>query len=419
MLDRLDKANTFEGAATCLGIPILTETGARKFSGHTARATGAVHLAQTRVDLWRIQLFGRWGSECFRLYIRDAPLQQLHSLARESSLASSLAAARAELTAILKQTTDAREAAAATASLRDQPMECLVDCEAAMDIAPSSGGHTSLCQIFSFRNRSFIQGSEVALRAIGERKTAAAERGLIIRRLEIVDVRGVEYAGNSWSSVPVFTRSDWAPRYRNDIPSWADQQSRRFNAILRHAIGIKTDVRQDLRSSDFEKGVLKFVEEEMEVEPLAGKRGLQEGTSDWEALARSKATTRGIIPQSALPSQHTDLSMQELDHTKAEERVQRLEPSHDVEALAQRVLQLEEQAAKKRDVVEDVDVDESVVALRGARKRTWTRRSGVEDALLFSDVTCNKGSELNMRFWMASLGMRKTFVTETNGTELN
>ena len=56
---------TFEWVASQVGEPLETPTGARRFTGHSARATGAVHLAKTQVELWRIQLLGRWGSEVF------------------------------------------------------------------------------------------------------------------------------------------------------------------------------------------------------------------------------------------------------------------------------------------------------------------------------------------------------------------
>ena len=66
-------------------------------------ATGAVHLASTQVELWRIQLFGRWGSEIFLHYILDAPLAQLDRLAIESSAQVSIQSARNELRALLAQ----------------------------------------------------------------------------------------------------------------------------------------------------------------------------------------------------------------------------------------------------------------------------------------------------------------------------
>ena len=97
-------ALTFEALAHQLGISVTTAAGAKKFTGHTARASGAVYLATTQVELWRIQLFGRWGSDCFKIYVRDAPLTQLKGLSQEASLKSSLTSARAELAALLQQT---------------------------------------------------------------------------------------------------------------------------------------------------------------------------------------------------------------------------------------------------------------------------------------------------------------------------
>ena len=74
-------ADTFEEIARRLGQDTHSPQGLRLFTGHSARASGAVHLAHTQVELWQIQLFGRWGSDCFKQYVRDAPLSQLHGLA--------------------------------------------------------------------------------------------------------------------------------------------------------------------------------------------------------------------------------------------------------------------------------------------------------------------------------------------------
>ena len=127
-------ADTFEEIAKKLNLKIQSPTGLRLFTGHSARATGAVHLAQTQVELWRIQLFGRWGSDCFKLYVRDAPLNQLHSLAQETSLPASLTSARAELGAILQATRHLQNQQAHS-SIQDQPVAALMDCEAASPLA--------------------------------------------------------------------------------------------------------------------------------------------------------------------------------------------------------------------------------------------------------------------------------------------
>ncbi len=67
------------------GLETEWNNGAPKFTGHSARASGAVHLALAKVDLWRIQLFGRWTSAAFLRYVRSAPLASLHELSLESA----------------------------------------------------------------------------------------------------------------------------------------------------------------------------------------------------------------------------------------------------------------------------------------------------------------------------------------------
>ena len=143
-------AGTFEAIAQKLKLKLVGPTGLRLFTGHSARATGAVHMARTQIELWRIQLFGRWGSEIFKQYVRDAPLEQLHGLAQEVSLKASLASARAELSAILAAT---KEATAAATGLAHQPVEALADCEAAAIIEPPAPDPPENDVLF-VRNRS-------------------------------------------------------------------------------------------------------------------------------------------------------------------------------------------------------------------------------------------------------------------------
>ena len=75
---------TFTAIALKQGLETEWNNGAPKYTGHTARASGAVHLALAKVDLWRIQLFGRWTSSAFLRYVRSAPLASLHELALET-----------------------------------------------------------------------------------------------------------------------------------------------------------------------------------------------------------------------------------------------------------------------------------------------------------------------------------------------
>ena len=94
----------FTAAAATAGLPIQSTNGAPMCTGHTARASGACHLARANVDLWRIQIFGRWSSDAFLRYVRTAPLANLNRLASEASLQQALSAARAELLAISSAT---------------------------------------------------------------------------------------------------------------------------------------------------------------------------------------------------------------------------------------------------------------------------------------------------------------------------
>lgn len=129
-------ADTFQALAEVLGLPLTHANGARAYTGHSARATGAIHLASTHVELWRIQLFGRWGSEVFLHYIQDAPLAQLDRLAVESSVQVSIQSARTELQTLLTQ-------ASSLGRLRDAvaiPTEAMAyDCEAATPPADERG----------------------------------------------------------------------------------------------------------------------------------------------------------------------------------------------------------------------------------------------------------------------------------------
>jgi len=67
-----------------LNVDIYGPNGAPLITGHVARATGAVFLAENGVELWRIQLLGRWGSEAIKIYIRDAPVKSMSAVALEA-----------------------------------------------------------------------------------------------------------------------------------------------------------------------------------------------------------------------------------------------------------------------------------------------------------------------------------------------
>lgn len=78
-------SDTFMELAARANLEQHDANGAPRFSGHSARASGAFHLALCKVELWRIQIFGRWTSQAFLRYIRSAPLANLNELAVEAA----------------------------------------------------------------------------------------------------------------------------------------------------------------------------------------------------------------------------------------------------------------------------------------------------------------------------------------------
>jgi hypothetical protein len=81
--------------AELLGLDLVTKSGAPRFTGHTFRVTGAMFLASSGIDVWRIQIHGRWGSDTVLKYVRLAPLTK--SLALEVSLGRDLTDVRAAI----------------------------------------------------------------------------------------------------------------------------------------------------------------------------------------------------------------------------------------------------------------------------------------------------------------------------------
>lgn len=144
-------ADTFQALATRFGLPTLSTQGLRLYTGHSARATGAMHMAATNIELWRIQIFGRWGSEAFLGYIRDAPLKQLDDLAAESTARMSIAKAKLELTNLLRQVKDQKESMANKLAIIDEDM--LKDCEATAEVSQKVEVENSVPEMV--RNRSY------------------------------------------------------------------------------------------------------------------------------------------------------------------------------------------------------------------------------------------------------------------------
>jgi hypothetical protein len=83
-----------------LGLQTHTPSGAPLITGHVMRATGAIFLAEMGVELWRIQLLGRWGSEAVKIYIRSAPLKAMSDVALEAFLKKDMAALASDIASL-------------------------------------------------------------------------------------------------------------------------------------------------------------------------------------------------------------------------------------------------------------------------------------------------------------------------------
>jgi hypothetical protein len=69
----------------------------KRITGHMPRVAGAVRLARAGLEVWKIQIFCRWGSDVVLRYIQDAPLEHSHKWAKEAAVGLGLAEAKDEL----------------------------------------------------------------------------------------------------------------------------------------------------------------------------------------------------------------------------------------------------------------------------------------------------------------------------------
>ncbi len=66
---------TFCHAGVLLGV-VEPANGSERISGHSLRVTGAQGLTRLGIDLWAVQLIGRWGSDTVRAYVREVQLER-------------------------------------------------------------------------------------------------------------------------------------------------------------------------------------------------------------------------------------------------------------------------------------------------------------------------------------------------------
>jgi len=77
-------------AAGLLGVARENREGTLRVSGHSLRPTGAQGLARLGLDVWAIQLMGRWGSGTVMDYVRDAAASPEAAIARRAMLGRNL-----------------------------------------------------------------------------------------------------------------------------------------------------------------------------------------------------------------------------------------------------------------------------------------------------------------------------------------
>ena len=81
---KTDMTETIVQAAKRLEVPLELPDGSERVSGHSLRATGAQGLARAGLELWAIQLIGRWGSDAVQTYVREAFVESSESWARRA-----------------------------------------------------------------------------------------------------------------------------------------------------------------------------------------------------------------------------------------------------------------------------------------------------------------------------------------------
>lgn len=100
-------ASTIVEAAKLLGAPTANAEG--KVTGHSLRVAGAQGMAAAGLDLWAIQLLGRWGSAAVQGYVREAHLKKAESWAQKLNESATLDKLTEEITKRVEKNLDAGE----------------------------------------------------------------------------------------------------------------------------------------------------------------------------------------------------------------------------------------------------------------------------------------------------------------------
>ena len=120
---------TIVRAAELLGCATSTADGAARITGHTLRVTGAQGLTRRGLDLYTVQILGRWGSLAIQGYVRDAHL--LEASKRAASTGAQTVdldtLIKAVITAMLSTGASTREAVAQVAGCKLQGNEAALE----------------------------------------------------------------------------------------------------------------------------------------------------------------------------------------------------------------------------------------------------------------------------------------------------
>jgi len=82
---------TIRQAARHLQCPLSSPDGMSRISGHSLRPTGAQGLSKMGLDIWSIELLGRWGSKTVQQYVRDAAVSTAAARARSLTMQAAMA----------------------------------------------------------------------------------------------------------------------------------------------------------------------------------------------------------------------------------------------------------------------------------------------------------------------------------------
>ena len=85
--------DALEASMLAIGEPPRDTAGRRRFGGHSFRVAGSRFWAAQGMEIYKLQIFARWGSDVILRYVADSPLHHV-SLATSSSASSSSSAAQ-------------------------------------------------------------------------------------------------------------------------------------------------------------------------------------------------------------------------------------------------------------------------------------------------------------------------------------